>query len=48
MQRAQTAAEAIVMESAGQFSPRRQTLMELIHPAHMGRKFQVLTAKRLS
>ena len=48
VQRAQTAAEAIVMESAGQFSPRRQTLMELIHPAHMGRKFQVLTAKRLS
>jgi SAM-dependent MidA family methyltransferase len=48
VQRAQAAASAIVRESAGQFSPRRQTLMELIHPAHMGRKFQVLTAIRKS
>lgn len=46
VQRGQRVAESIVLESAGQFSPRRQTLMELIHPAHMGRKFQVLWAKR--
>ena len=46
VQRAAKAAEAIVCESAGQFSTRRQTLMELIHPAHMGRKFQVLSARR--
>lgn len=39
-------AEAIIQESIGKFSPRRQTLMELIHPAHMGRKFQVLSASR--
>lgn len=42
VQRAQRAAESIVMASAGSFSPQRQTLMELIHPAHMGRRFQVL------
>jgi SAM-dependent MidA family methyltransferase len=48
VQRAASAAEAIVRESAGQFSPRRQTLTELIHPAHMGRKFQVLSALRKS
>lgn len=46
VQRGHRVAESIVLESAGQFSPRRQTLMELIHPAHMGRKFQVLWAKR--
>jgi SAM-dependent MidA family methyltransferase len=42
VQRAQRAAEAIVTGSGGVFSPERQTLMELIHPAHMGRRFQVL------
>jgi SAM-dependent MidA family methyltransferase len=42
VQRAQRAAEAIVSGTAGVFSPERQTLMELIHPAHMGRRFQVL------
>lgn len=46
VQRGHRVAESIVTESAGQFSPRRQTLMELIHPAHMGRKFQVLWAQR--
>lgn len=40
--RAQRAAEAIVQASAWQLSPERQTLMELIHPAHMGQRFQVL------
>lgn len=42
VQRAQRAAAEIVEQSAGAFSLGRQTLMELIHPAHMGRRFQVL------
>lgn len=42
VKRAQRAAEAIVSSSARAFSPDRQTLMELIHPANMGQKFQVL------
>ena len=46
VQRAQRAAEAIVSHSAGNFSQARQTLMELIHPAHMGRRFQVLWGLR--
>jgi SAM-dependent MidA family methyltransferase len=46
VQRAQRAAEAIVSGTAGVFSAKRQTLMELIHPAHMGRKFQVLWGLR--
>ncbi|TVP76188.1 MAG: hypothetical protein EA353_12540 [Puniceicoccaceae bacterium] len=46
VQRAQRAAEAIVRDSAGQFSPDRQTLMELIHPANMGQRFQVLWGRR--
>lgn len=46
VQRAQRAAEAIVTGSAGSFSPDRQTLMELIHPANMGQRFQVLWGSR--
>ena len=46
VQRAQRAAEAIVSGSAGSFSPDRQTLMELIHPANMGQRFQVLWGVR--
>jgi SAM-dependent MidA family methyltransferase len=46
VQRAQRAAESIVSGTAGVFSPDRQTLMELIHPAHMGRRFQVLWGLR--
>lgn len=46
VQRAQRAAEQIVSGTAGMFSPQRQTLMELIHPAHMGRRFQVLWGLR--
>ncbi|MGJ8651803.1 MAG: SAM-dependent methyltransferase [Opitutaceae bacterium] len=46
VQRAQRAAEAIVSQTAGNFSQARQTLMELIHPAHMGRRFQVLWGLR--
>jgi SAM-dependent MidA family methyltransferase len=42
VQRAQGTAKAIVSGSAGSFSPDRQTLMQLIHPANMGQRFQVL------
>jgi SAM-dependent MidA family methyltransferase len=46
VQRAHRAAEAIVSQTAGNFSQARQTLMELIHPAHMGQRFQVLWGLR--
>ena len=35
--------EKILAENTGAFSPARQTLMELLHPAHLGAKFQMLT-----
>lgn len=34
---------ALAREGGG-FSPRKQALIQLLHPAHMGRKFQVLRA----
>jgi len=43
---AAAAAEAIVQNAGVEFSRERQTLMELLHPAHMGRRFQVLWAVR--
>ena len=46
VQRAQRAAEAIVSDSVGAFSADRQTLMQLIHPANMGQRFQVLWGLR--
>lgn len=46
--RAKRTAEAIVSGSAGSFSPDRQTLMQLIHPANMGQRFQVLWGLRES
>ncbi|MGB0742964.1 MAG: SAM-dependent methyltransferase [Opitutales bacterium] len=46
VKRAASAAEAIVTASAGSFSTDRQTLMELIHPANMGQRFQVLWGMR--
>ena len=46
VQRGQRAAESIISQSAGAFSADRQTLMELIHPAHMGQRFQVLWGLR--
>ena len=42
VKRAARAAEQIITGSAGAFSADRQTLMELIHPANMGQRFQVL------
>lgn len=38
----QKVAEIIVSESPWSLSRRRQTLMELIHPSHMGQHFQAL------
>lgn len=35
---------SIIEQKPGQFDPERQTLQELLHPAHMGRKFQALVA----
>lgn len=46
VKRAQRAAEAIVAGGAGNFSPDRQTLMQLIHPANMGQRFQILWGLR--
>ena len=42
VKRAARGAEAIIAGGAGSFSADRQTLMELIHPANMGQRFQVL------
>lgn len=42
VKRARRETEAIISSDPGKFSPDRQTLMELIHPANMGQKFQVL------
>jgi SAM-dependent MidA family methyltransferase len=46
VKRAARAAEAIITGSAGEFSDDRQSLMELIHPANMGQRFQVLWGLR--
>ena len=46
VKRAQRAAEAIVQNATGNFSTAKQTLMELIHPTHMGQRFQVLWGMR--
>jgi SAM-dependent MidA family methyltransferase len=39
-------AAAMVSAEAGRFSRRKLSLMQLLHPAHLGRKFQVLHARR--
>lgn len=36
--------QSIIEQNPGHFDPQRQTLHELLHPAHMGRKFQALVA----
>lgn len=46
VRRAANAAQAIVRNAAVGFDTDRQTLMELIHPAHMGQRFQALWAIR--
>lgn len=37
---------ATAAEEAARFSARKQALMQLLHPAHLGQKFQVLHARR--
>lgn len=37
---------AAIAAEAGNFSPRKLALMQLLHPAHLGQKFQVLHALR--
>lgn len=44
--RAPRAMQEIVAENSGGFSRDRQTLKELLHPAHMGHAFQFLSAVR--
>jgi len=38
---------AQIAPEAHRLSPRKQALLQLLHPAHLGQKFQVLHAKRL-
>jgi len=38
--------EATTAAEAARFSPRKQSLLQLLHPAHLGQKFQVLHAWR--
>ncbi len=38
--------EAALHSEAARFSPRKHSLMQLLHPAHLGQKFQVLHASR--
>lgn len=33
-------------EDAARFTPRKQSLLQLLHPSHLGQKFQVLHARR--
>ena len=46
MRHAAEEVEKIIAENPGPFSPARQTLLELLHPAHLGGKFQMLTGCR--
>lgn len=43
---ARTWLEATAVADAGKLSPRKLALMQLLHPAQMGQKFQVLSASR--
>ncbi len=38
--------EAAITANPGVFSPRKRSLMQLLHPSHLGQKFQVLHAPR--
>jgi SAM-dependent MidA family methyltransferase len=46
MHHAKDALEAITRAEAGSFSPRKRMVMQLLHPANMGQKFQALYALR--
>jgi len=37
---------ALTVAEASRFSPRKLSLMQLLHPSHLGQKFQVLWAFR--
>ena len=37
---------AEIAKEAGQFSPKKRSLMQLIHPSHLGAKFQIINASR--
>lgn len=43
---AASAIAAISAADAARFSPRKQSLLQLLHPSHLGQKFQVLHARR--
>ncbi len=43
---AQDCIEKVITANPGSFDPARQTLMQLLHPANMGQKFQVLWCYR--
>ena len=44
MNHASSAIEEMLKAEAERFSPRKQSLLQLLHPAHLGRKFQALHA----
>ena len=46
VQHSDKAAESIVRDAAWTLSKARQSLMELIHPVHMGQSFQVLWGRK--
>lgn len=46
MRHAEPVIRQVLESSDPGFSPRKQTLMELLHPENMGHKFQVLSATR--
>ena len=46
MRNASLALEAMTKAEASSFSPRKRMLMQLLHPANMGQKFQALYALR--
>jgi len=46
MHHAQKSLAAMTTAEAGSFSPRKRMLMQLMHPANMGQKFQALYALR--
>jgi SAM-dependent MidA family methyltransferase len=46
MRHAEEALAAITKAEAGSFSPRKRMVMQLLHPANMGQKFQALYALR--
>lgn len=46
VKKAQTEIAKIITAKPGEFDAARQDLMELLHPQHMGAKFQVLSGRR--